>query len=165
MLTKKIIRVNINSYPNERGDKMKNGCILSKINEINSTASKFIVKKIKEERLPVLQNHIPLFFILPEDGTAMIFNEISNIWDISKSSLSDIINKYEAQGLIRKCLCSEDKRCVYISLTSEAIEIRHKLQRIEAEFLYIMLMDFDKNARQIFEDNIDKILINIEKML
>jgi DNA-binding MarR family transcriptional regulator len=95
----------------------------------------------------------------------MIFNEIANIWDISKSSLSDIINKYEAQGLIKKCVCSEDKRCVYISLAPEALYIKQKLQSIEEEFLNSMLKDFDKNARQIFEDNIDKVLINIEKML
>jgi DNA-binding MarR family transcriptional regulator len=144
---------------------MKKGCILNKINEINSISCKFITRKIKEERLPILQNHILLFFILPEDGSALIFNEIANIWEISKSSLSDIINKYEAQGLIKKCVCSEDKRSVYISLTPEALDIKLKLQCIEAEFLNLMLKDFDKDARQVFEDNIDKVLINIEKML
>ena len=88
---------------------MNKGCILGKINQINSISNKFIAKKIKEENLPILLNHVPLFYILPEDGTTMIFNEIASIWEISKSSLSDIINKYENQGLIKKCDCSEDK--------------------------------------------------------
>lgn len=144
---------------------MKKGCILGKINEINSISNKFIAKKIKEEGLPILQNHIPLFFILPEDGSAMIFNEISNIWQISKSSLSDIINKYESQGLIGKDSCPEDKRCVYISLKPEAIDIRQKLQRIEDEFLGLMLKYFNQNEKQSFETNIDKALINIKEML
>jgi DNA-binding MarR family transcriptional regulator len=144
---------------------MKKGCILGKINEINSISSKFISKKIKEENLPILLNHIHLFFILPSDGSAMIFNEISNIWDISKSSLSDIINKYEAQGLIKKCVCSEDKRSVHISLTPEALDIKKKLQSIEDEILDIMLKDFDNNEREVFQENIDKALISIEKML
>lgn len=144
---------------------MKKGCILGKINEINSISNKFIAKKIKEEGLPILQNHIPLFYILPEDGSAMIFNEISNIWQISKSSLSDIINKYENQGLIKKDSCSEDKRSVYISLKPEAIYIRQKLQSIEDEFLDSMLKDFIQNEEQSFEENIDKALMNIKKML
>lgn len=144
---------------------MKKGCILGKINEINSISNKFIAKKIKEEGLPILQNHIPLFYILPEDGSTMIFNEIANIWEISKSSLSDIINKYENQGLVNKDSCSEDKRSVYISLKPEALYIRQKLQSIEKEFLGSMLKDFSQNEEQGFEENIDKALLNIEKML
>lgn len=144
---------------------MKSGCILSKVNKISAISNKFIAKKIKEEGLPILQNHIPLFHILPEDGSPLIFNEISNIWEISKSSLSDIINKYENQGLIKKCNCSEDKRSVYISLKPEALYIVQKLKSIDAEFLGLMLNDFDDNDKQIFEENINKVLKNTEKML
>lgn len=144
---------------------MKKGCILGKINEINSISNKFIAKKIKEEGLPILQNHIPLFYILPEDGSAMIFNEIANIWQISKSSLSDIINKYENQNLVKKDSCSEDKRSVYISLKPEALYIRQKLQNIEEEFLGLMLKNFSEDEEQELEENIDKALLNIKKML
>lgn len=144
---------------------MKKGCILGKINEINSISNKFIAKKIKEENLPILQNHIPLFYILPKDGSPMIFNEISSIWEISKSSLSDIINKYENQGLIKKCDCSEDKRSVYISLKPEALYIVEKLRNIEAEFLGSMLNNFDNNEKQTFEENINKALKDIKKIL
>lgn len=126
---------------------MKKRCILDKVNEINSISNKFIDKKIKEEGLPILQNHIPLFYILPEDGSALIFNEISNIWEISKSSLSEIINKYESQGLIKKYNCLEDKRTVYVSLKSEALYIVRKLLSIEAEFLGLMLNNFDNNEK------------------
>ena len=144
---------------------MKRECILSKINEINYISNDFITKKIKEENLPILQNHIPLFYILPQDGSPLIFNEISNLWKISKSSLSDIINKYEKQGLIKKCSCSEDKRSVYISLKPEALHIVKKLKKMESEFLYSMLNDFDENEKQVFAQYIDKVLNNIEKML
>ncbi|WP_160686627.1 MarR family transcriptional regulator [Clostridium sp. C2-6-12] len=144
---------------------MKKGCILGKINEINSISNKFIAKKIKEENLPILLNHIPLFYILPEDGSAMIFNEISSTWEISKSSLSDIINKYESQGLIKKCDCSEDKRSVYISLKPEALYIVKILRNIEAEFLNFLLNNFNNDEKQTFEENIDKALKSIKKIL
>jgi len=144
---------------------MKNKCIISKINKISEASSKFIKKRINDEQLPILQNHATLFDILPEDGSKMLFNEIASIWKISKSSLSDIINKYESQGLIKKCVCNEDKRSVYISLTSEAIYINQKLQIMEKDFLDLLLKDFDEEQRKIFENNIDNVLKNITKML
>lgn len=144
---------------------MKSKCIINKINDISITSNKYIMKRINEERLPILQNHILLFYILPEDGTKMLFNEIANRWKISKSSLSDIINKYENIGLIKKCVCNEDKRSVYISLTQEAVEIKKKLQSIEVEFLDLLLGDFDESEREIFEENIDKAMQNIKEML
>lgn len=144
---------------------MKSGCIIGRINEISLIAGRFIEKRIREERLPVLRNHIPLFYILPEDGSAMIFNEIASAWDISKSSLSDIINKYESQELINKCICSEDKRSVYISLRPDAVYIRKKLFEIEEELKNIMLKDFENQDREGFEKNINKALKNINKIL
>ncbi|GFZ32371.1 hypothetical protein CSC2_28970 [Clostridium zeae] len=144
---------------------MQNKCIVSKINKINEASNKFLTKKIKDERLPILQNHTALFGILPDDGSKMIFNEVASIWKISKSSLSDIINKYESQGLVNKCICNEDKRSVYISLTPEAISIKHRLEAIEKEFLDLLLSDFDVDQRKIFENNIDKAIKNIIKML
>jgi DNA-binding MarR family transcriptional regulator len=144
---------------------MQHNCIIGKINEICYSSDKFIKKRISEERLPILRNHIPLFYILPQDGTALLFNEIASIWDISKSSLSDIILKYENLGLVKKCGCSEDKRSVYISLTPEAVQIKEKLIEMEQEFLNFLLKGFTVEQRKIFETNIDKTLKNLEKML
>lgn len=144
---------------------MQDKCIIRKINSISDISDKYIIKRIKEEGLPILRNHIPLFYILSGDGTPLIFNEIANIWNISKSSLSDIIAKYESQGLIKKCSCSEDKRSVYISLTPKATIIKKKLCEIEDEFLNLLLKNFDKDQWNTFENDIDKALSNIERTL
>jgi DNA-binding MarR family transcriptional regulator len=144
---------------------MKKKCIIGKLNALNEASNKFIVKKLKDEQIAILQNHSMLFEILPEDGSKLLFNEIASIWKISKSSLSDIINKYESQGLINKCVCSEDKRSAYISLTTEGLYIKKKLKTMDKEFLEILLKDFDEEQRKVFEDNMDKALNNIIKML
>lgn len=144
---------------------MEEKCVVHNISEINTIISKYITKRIKEENLSILQNHVPIFFILPKDGSPLIFNEIAKTWKISKSSLSDIINKYEKQGLLNKHVCMDDKRSVYISLTDEAILVREKLENIEADILELMLKDFDANKKQEFEKNINQCLINARKML
>lgn len=144
---------------------MQDKCIIRNINEICNISDKYIIKRINEERLPILRNHVPLFYILSGDGTPLLFNEIANIWKISKSSLSDIIVKYENQGLIKKCSCSKDKRSVYISLTPEANIIKEKLYEIEDEFLNLLQKNFDKDQWNAFENDIEKALSNLEKML
>lgn len=144
---------------------MKSKCIISKINKISEASDKYLLKKIKNEQLPILLNHAALFDILPEDGSSLLFNEVASIWKISKSSLSDIINKYESQGLIKKCVCNEDKRSVYISLTTKAIPIKQRLAELEKEFLDLLLKDFSVDQRKVFESNIDDALNNIMKML
>ncbi|EHI97361.1 MULTISPECIES: MarR family transcriptional regulator [unclassified Clostridium] len=144
---------------------MEKKCIIAKLNMISDASNKFLTRKIKEEQLSILQNHAMLFNILPEDGSKLLFNEIASTWKISKSSLSDIINKYENQGLIKKCVCDSDKRSVYISLASKGIYVKQKLQGVEQEFLNLLLEDFDQEQRTTFEDDIDKALKNIIKML
>lgn len=150
---------------NERGDEVIRECLIGKINEINYIYSKYIVKKLNDEGLQILHNHIKLFYILADDRSSLLFNELSNIWKISKSSLSDIINKHESQSLIKKCVCFEDKRSVYISLTEKGLYIKQKLENMEIEFLDLLLNDFDKNERDIFEVHIDKSLKNIKDLL
>ena len=144
---------------------MDKKCIMGKINMISETFDKFMIKKIKAEGLPILKNHITLFHILPEDGSKLLFNEVASIWRISKSSLSDIINKYENQGLINKCECYEDRRSVHISLTEDAIPIKLRILDLEEEFRNVLLEDFTQEERVVFEDNINSALNNIKKML
>lgn len=138
---------------------------MGKINIISEIFDKFMVKKIKSEGLPILQNHITLFHILPEEGSGLLFNEVAGIWKISKSSLSDIINKYESQGLIKKCECHADKRSLHIRLTQEAVPIKRRLLELEEEFRNLLLEDFTDEQKEAFECNINKALSNIKEML
>ncbi|ERK31012.1 MarR family transcriptional regulator [Clostridium intestinale] len=144
---------------------MDKKCIMGKINMISETFDKFMIKKIKAEGLPILQNHITLFHILPEDGSKLLFNEVASIWKISKSSLSDIINKYVNQGLINKFECYEDRRSIHISLTEDAIPIKLRILELEEEFRTALLKNFTQEERVVFEDNINSALNNIKKML
>lgn len=144
---------------------MKGKCIIKKINMINEASIKFLTTKIKEEGLDISPNHASLFEILPEDGSKLIFNEIAATWNISKSSLSDIINKYENQSLLNKCVCSEDKRSVYISLTKSGITVKQRVEEIEEEFKNTLLKDFDTKQKETFEKNIDAAIKSVWKML
>lgn len=59
---------------------MRKQCIIGKIRTISLKSDKFVDKKIKEKNLPILKNHIPLFFILSESKEKMFFNELAKEW-------------------------------------------------------------------------------------
>ncbi|MGL4849043.1 MAG: winged helix DNA-binding protein [Clostridium sp.] len=139
-------------------------CIIGNINEISKISDKFIDKKIKNDNLPILRNHIRLFYILPHTKEKMLFNEVWKTWGISKSSLSDIVVKYVNLGIIEKIDCPEDKRTVYLRLTEKAFNIIEKLDSYEEEFTNIILEGF-KDDKYIFKENIFKALLNAEKYL
>lgn len=137
---------------------MRDVCIIGKIKEIGFISNKYIEKRIKEENLPILKNHILLFYILPENGDKILFNALAKSWGISKSSLSEMIVKYENLGFIKKCVCEADRRSVYISLLPEAIKIKRTLQQIEKEFLDKITIDFTECEKKAFESALDKAL-------
>lgn len=139
---------------------MKYECVIGKIRNINVIVDKYLAKKINEEKIPILKNHIALFYILPSNSDSILFNELSKEWGISKSSLSDIVNKYQKLGFVDKCSCCDDKRSIYLSLTKEGIKMKEILVRLEVEFLELFFKGFDSNEQDIFEKQIDRVLDN-----
>ncbi len=142
---------------------MKFECAVGKMRYTLSVAERYLTRRISEDDLPILASHIPLFYILPEDKSAMMFNEVSKKWQISKSSLSDIINKYQALGILSKLECPQDKRSIYIALTEAGLEIRVCLKKYEGEFLDLMLSGLSEASKAEFEKNLDHVVRNATK--
>lgn len=133
------------------------------INEINSLSNNWIKKEMKVRNIPVLINHVPLFYLLPEDGTSMEFRYLREEWKISKSSLSDLLHKYEALGYIAKDTRCQDKRCVMIGLTSKGLQLKEQFLEIEACVLNTMLAGYSEVDRLKLENDIVNILNNLKK--
>jgi DNA-binding MarR family transcriptional regulator len=138
---------------------MKTRCIIGRIGELSKYLDNQVKNKIKEAELPILRNHVPLFYILSEAKEGMLFNEIVSIWSISKSSLSDIITKYEGLGYISKCDCTADKRSVYIHLTAEGKKVQKKLFELEDEIVDSCFKDFTEEEQLVLSKLIDKVMI------
>lgn len=133
-------------------------CLLGAMRQIIHLSDQYIAKRLKEENLPILSAHIPLFYILPQNGDGMYFNELCAQWNKSKSSLSDMIAKYVESGLVRRCECAADKRNVYISLTPEAIDVRKTLDKISSEISSILFSGDSENDIAIFENKVEDML-------
>ena len=143
---------------------MKYECVVGKLREINALSEKYFSRRIKELNMPILENHIPLFYVLPVTGESKLYNEIVEEWGISKSSISDIINKYAKLGYVIKYPCKEDKRTIYVEMTAEGREIRNQLHTIEQEVLNQFYNGFNNDEVDDFNLRVNKALSNINKL-
>lgn len=139
---------------------MKCECMIVKMRDIILNADKFFTKKMDEERIPVIKNHVSLFFILSDSDSPKQFNEIYREWGISKSSLSDIVNKYQKIGLMEKYSYADDKRTVLIHLTDEGLKVKQRLVSLEKEFLDSIYVGLDSEEKESFERLLDHVLKN-----
>lgn len=143
---------------------MKYDCIVGTLREINALSEKYFSRRIKEMALPLLENHIPLFYVLPEDGSPKRYNEIVADWGISKSSISDFINKYSKLGYVIKYPDASDKRTVYVKLTDTGIMIKEKLSSIENEIIDKFYSGFDADMMKLFNDQAEFALNNMKNL-
>lgn len=131
-------------------------CVIGKINHMNKLAEDYVNQRLKEIQCPVLRSHVHLFYILPESGEKMKFQDLVDVWGVSKSSASEVIVKYENMGLIEKCACGEDKRSVFVSLKPEAVALKRQFEKIEQEFLELILSDLTEVEKELFSAFLDR---------
>lgn len=142
-----------------------NECFVKKIFEITRNIDMYTDRRIKEENLPILKSHILLFNTLPNGMELLSFNEVLNKVKFSKSSLSEIITKYETMGLLEKVNCKDDKRSIYIFLTEEGLKVKNKLDEILSQVLENLLTNFNSSDEDIMYEVINNIYSNSKKML
>ena len=140
---------------------MNSKCVTASFRNISSMIEQYILEEVKKLDYPISKNHIYLFYLLPGDGERMIFNVLCSKWGISKSSLSDIINKYVDLDLVEKHECREDKRVIYLKLTQKGNSIRHKLKAIDQAFKEKLFRGFDEEQRKTFESLLNRVENNI----
>ena len=140
---------------------MNSKCVTASIRNISSMIEHYIVEEVKKLDYPISKNHIYLFYLLPGEGDSMIFNVLCSKWGISKSSLSDIVNKYVDLDLVEKHECNEDKRVIYLKLTKKGNSIRNKLIAIDQGFKEKLFKGFNEDQRNTFESLLNQMEANI----
>ena len=139
-------------------------CIALKLKDVIVLTEKFYAKRIKELSLPILKNHLPLFYFLSDAERPLAFTEIFNSWEISKSSLSEVINKYHRLGFIEKIDSVEDKRSFSIALTEKGKELRNILAELEYELMTKFYSNFSTDLKVNFEKNVDQVIENLSEI-
>lgn len=128
---------------------MKNKyCVLEHIYAISQYSKARYEQELRKKNIPISSKHIRLFLILGDEQRGLKFNEISTALGLSKSTLSDIIAKYEENKLILRKECTEDRRNVYVVLTEKGRMCVHDILEIESEILKHLMVNLSQEEFQ-----------------
>lgn len=128
--------------------------LIAQINQVGDRTFEQIIMKKNIDVFNGAQGRI-LYILWKQDGIPM--KELSKQTRIAMSSLTTMLNRMEAAGLIHKQHGDKDRREVLIFLTetSRALELDYKCLMIEINSIYYK--DFDIWEIMVFESYLRRI--------
>ncbi|UUV19965.1 MarR family transcriptional regulator (plasmid) [Fusobacteria bacterium ZRK30] len=110
-------------------------CVLSIMKFITYQFDETVKAELNKRNIPIEGKHAELFMILFAYDNKMEFKKLTKAWRKSKSSLSDVVNKYEKSGLLRRVSSDSDKRIITVEATNEALKYIPDFDNISKNYL------------------------------
>jgi DNA-binding MarR family transcriptional regulator len=76
-----------------------------------------------------------------DGGSAYRVQEISDRVHLSQSALSRLIGRLERDGLVERCMCTQDRRGVQVTLTAKGRALHAEVRPLQRAVLVRMLVE------------------------
>jgi MarR family transcriptional regulator, organic hydroperoxide resistance regulator len=139
--------------------KLKEGGFL--ISKIHQQAGRIFAKKLKKYKLDLInpaQGRI-LFALWQQDGISI--QQLSHKTALEKSTLTSMLDRMEAAGLIKRELSKKDRRKVFIHLTDKNKQMEKAYNSVSSEMTRLFYKGFSEEKIIGFEENLRMILDNL----
>ena len=97
------------------------------------------------------------------DGKRLISTRLAEILGITRSAVSQIVNRLEEQGVLRRVPDEKDKKIAYIEITDEALEKYGKEMREELDFFADVVAEFGEDKFDTMCALLDEFMQKIEE--
>ena len=138
----------------------RSGAWMSQIKHISGRIFERILAKSGVDAFNGPQGRI-LDVLWVEDGIPA--KEISRRTGLASSTLTSMLDRMEAQGLIRREASANDRRVTLICLTDEARRLEGKYEEVSAEMSEIYFRGFSNEEVEKFEGALLRILENLKE--
>ncbi|AGI39892.1 MarR family transcriptional regulator [Thermoclostridium stercorarium] len=103
-----------------------------------------------------------ILYVLWEHGQLTI-TEISRLTSLAKTTLTSMLDRMEAGGLIERIPDKKNRRQIFISVTEKAKQYREKYDLISDKMNKIFYDGFTEDEIISFENQLRRIIKNLEK--
>ena len=139
--------------------KTQGGFLTSQIRNISGRVWEKMLKESGVDVFNGAQGRI--LYVLWEHGQLTI-SEVGRLTSLAKTTLTSMLDRMEAGGLIKRIPDKKNRRQIFVSVTEKAMEYREKYDRISDEMNEIFYKGFTEKEIVDFEENLKKILKNLE---
>lgn len=101
-----------------------------------------------------------LFVLWQEDNVPI--TRISELTGLAKTTLTSMLDRMEASGLVRRVPSPNDRRQIYIVLTDHAKSLEEDYNRLSRQMTGLYFQDFNDDEIHQFESYLLRILRNLE---
>ena len=135
------------------------GFLMSQVRHLSGRVGEKLLKESGVEVFNGAQGRI--LYVLWEHGS-MTITQLGKLTSLAKTTLTSMLDRMEAGGLVRRIPDRENRRQIFIEATEKANEYRVKYDWISDRMSEIFYRGFSEEEITAFEDQLRKIKQNLE---
>lgn len=133
------------------------------INKINKLTTRKINELLKDAEMDDFNGSQGTILHILWKNKEMTIKQISKSTGLAKTSLTSMLTRMEEKGLIEKINNDSDKRSTIIRLTDKSKSLEDKYNEITNKMIYQYYCDFTVEEIEYFENQLRRVLNNLEK--
>jgi len=102
-----------------------------------------------------------ILYVLWEHGQLTI-TEIGRLTSLAKTTLTSMLDRMEAGGLIQRIPDTKNRRQIFVQVTQKALEYRELYDKVSDDMNTIFYKDFAETEITEFENMLRRVLANLE---
>lgn len=135
------------------------GFLVSQVHQLQKRTFERLLKESGVDAFNGAQGRI--LYVLWEHEQLTI-TEIGNLTSLAKTTLTSMLDRMEASGLVVRTPDKENRRQILITLTDEAKKYRTMYDAVSEKMNGLFYQDFTKEEIIEFEEKLNKILKNLK---
>jgi DNA-binding MarR family transcriptional regulator len=136
------------------------GFLISQIKQISGRIFEKLLVNAGVEEFNGAQGRI-LYVLWQEDGVPIV--ELARKTGLAKTTLTSMLDRMENANLIKRVFDKSDRRQIRINLTKEAQKLSNEYNNVSNEMNKIYYAGFSNDEIATFENNLRRILSNLNK--
>ena len=135
------------------------GFLMSQVRHLSGRVGETLLKECGVDVFNGAQGRI--LYVLWEHG-AMTITRLGQLTSLAKTTLTSMLDRMEAGGLVRRIPDKQNRRQIFIEATEKTKEYRKKYDWISERMSEIFYRGFSDEEITAFEDQLRKIIQNLE---
>ena len=163
-MKKDVDKSSVSNYTCCRWGCMVPAHIVWKIGALKELAEKFMSSRLSALGYEgLVPSHGGIMAMLFSANGKLQMKEIVDRLDRTKSTVSELVNKLEQYGLVKRCECTVDGRVCYVALTDKGWSFEKDLAKVAADVNAALYKGFSDEEKTAVESMILRMKANLSE--